>query len=567
MNVIKRLVRFSRQHYPIFFVALFASILASLTDVTFLYLIKQCADRHHMSEAFTPMIIISSLLLLVILRSTFNYQAEVGLFKFGRNVIVDLRKALYEKLLALKVEAVARQSSGDLTAKLIYQTEQLGTGLLNISKALLQEGLIIITFVVALLCMNFVLTAIVIATLCLIAYGIQLAAKYMRPHQFAVQNKLSELAHFTDQSKHSIKTVAMTDVHDSMNALFANIVHNHANHQLKINRASALSSGVTHFIISMPLAGIIWLVMVFPSWVTAGDFAALIFGFSRIYAPLKRVSRINVELQSAIAAGDSLFNWFDLPSENRAGKTFSIDAAPGIALNGVNVVRDERTILSNCTLQIPARAIYAFAGETASGKTTLLQVIAGLIQADSGKLLVNDKDIQGYAISSWRKQIGFVDQSLPLFNLSIAENIAFFHEVDIERVKWACHIAAIDRDIEQLPKQYMHMVEYGGSNLSGGQRQRIVLARALYHAKHLLIIDEATSALDNETEQLIYQRIKQYTQLTILLSSHRLAGLKLADQVILIDRGEIIDQGTFDQLYTRNQRFIQLLGEKDEAAH
>lgn len=567
MSVIKRLVRFSRQHYPVFFVALTASILASLTDVTFLYLIKQCTDRHHMSEAFTPVVIICSLLLLVILRSTFNYQAEVGLFKFGRNVIIDLRKALYEKLLALRVEAVARHSSGDLTAKLIYQTEQLGTGLLNISKSLLQEGLVIVTFVVALLCMNFMLTVIVIATLCLIAYGIQLAAKYMRPHQFAVQNKLSELAHFMDQSKHSIKTVAMTDVHQSMNGLFANIVHNHANHQLKINRASALSSGITHFIISMPLAGIIWLVMVFPTWVSAGDFAALIFGFSRIYAPLKRVSRINVELQSAIAAGDSLFTWFDLPNENRDGKSCNLDTVPSIALNDISVLRDDRAILSNCTLNIPKGSIYAFAGETASGKTTLLQVIAGLIEPDSGQMLVNGQNMNVFSITSWRKHIGFVDQSLPLFNLSIAENIAFFHEIDMDRVKWACHIAAIDRDIEQLANKYTHMVDYGGSNLSGGQRQRIVLARALYHAKHILIIDEATSALDNETEQLIYQRIKEHTQLTILLSSHRLAGLKFADRVVLIDRGKIIDQGAFDDLYSRNLRFIQLLGEKDEATH
>lgn len=564
MKIIRRLVSFSRKHYRIFFIAVLASLLASLLDVTFLYLIKQCTDRHHMSQEFTPLVIVLSLLCLVVFRSVFNYMAEIGLFKFGRNVIMDLRNVLYQQLLSIRVSDVEQRSSGDLTTKLIYQSDQLGNGLLNISKSVLQEGLVIIVFIIALLCMNFTLTIIVLITLGVIAYGVKIAAEYMRSHQFAVQDRLTELAHFMDQTKHAIKTVCMQNVQKEMSTCFSGIVNKHAEHQLKINRASALSSGVIHFVISLPLTAIIWLVFVFPDWASPGDFAALIFGFSRIYAPMKRVSRLNVDLQSAIAAGESLFAWFDLKPERRDGHNMEVNSPPSIKIEGVSVVMNEKHILSNCSLDIAPGSVVAFAGETASGKTTLLQLVAGLVTPSSGEFLLNDMSIDQINLTTWRQQIGFVDQSLPLFNMTIAENVAFFDEVDLNRVKWACHLAAIDHEIETFKHGYDQVIEYGGSNLSGGQRQRIVLARALYYAKHILIIDEATSALDNETEQLIYSRIRQLSQLTILLSSHRVAGLQFADRVIVLDHGEIVQDGQYDALVEQSGRLRQLIGKQNE---
>ena len=564
MNVIKRLILFSKKHYKLFFIAVLASTLASLLDVSFLYLIKQCTDRHHISSEFTPAVIIAGILLLVVCRSLFNYVAEVWIFKFGRNVIMDIRNLLYDKLLSVKISDVEKKSTGDLTTKLLYQSDQLGNGLLNFLKSVLQEGFVVIGCILALLFMNFMMTLMVLLTFVVVAIAIQKAADYMRAHQFAVQDRLTELAHFMDQTKYAIKTVCMQNVQKEMNHRFKHIVENHTAHQLKINKASALSAGVIHFIITLPLAMLIWLVLVFPNWVSAGDFAALVFGFSRIYAPMKRISRMNVELQATIAAGDSLFTWFDVKPERRNGKKLTNQSSPSIVMDDVSVVRSGKAILKECNVTIDSGGITAFAGETASGKTTLLQVIAGLIEPDHGDFRLDDVSIKDIYLPSWRNQIGFVDQSLPLFNLSIAENIAFFGKLDMKRVEWACYIAALDKDVALLEAGYNHIVEYGGINLSGGQRQRVVLARAIYHAKQFIIIDEATSALDNETEQTIYERLKSLKDITILLSSHREAGLRLADKVIVLDHGKIVESGSYHSLLAHGGRLSQLIGSYDE---
>ncbi|MDG2348305.1 MAG: ABC transporter transmembrane domain-containing protein, partial [Gammaproteobacteria bacterium] len=162
MNVIKRLILFSKKHYKLFFIAVVASTLASLLDVSFLYLIKQCTDRHHISSEFTPAVIISGILLLVVCRSLFNYVAEVWIFKFGRNVIMDIRNLLYDKLLSVKISDVEKKSTGDLTTKLLYQSDQLGNGLLNFLKSVLQEGFVVIGCIIALLFMNFMMTLMVL---------------------------------------------------------------------------------------------------------------------------------------------------------------------------------------------------------------------------------------------------------------------------------------------------------------------------------------------------------------------------------------------------------------------
>lgn len=564
MKVLKRLFAFSKKHYTIFFVAVVVSVLASLLDVVFLYLIKQCTDNYHLSPEFTPFVIILILLSLAILRSVFNYVAEVKIFDFGRKIVIDVRNLLYNKLLCLKICEVQKHHLGDLTTKLLFQSEGLGTGVVTLSKTILQEGLITFSILVALLYMNLYLTLLVLITFGLIFYLMHFVGKYMLTHGYAVQNKLSELTHFMDQTKYAIKTIFMLDKHEQMYANFQSIVKKHNIHQVKINRASALSSGVIHFLITLPLAFLIWLFMVFPSWASAGDFAALIFGFSRIYAPMKRLSTLNSTLQTTIAASDSVFTWFDLENERRDGDTLTLTSPPEIKLSDTGYTVDNKEILSNCDLIIKPKSIIAFAGETGSGKTSLLQLIAGLIEPSNGSLLINNQSVKDVYLPSWRKQIGFVDQSLPLFNTSVAENVAFFDEVNLDRVKWACHIAAVDEDIINMQDQYDSIIEYGGSNLSGGQRQRIVLARAIYHAKHLLIIDEATSAVDNETEQLIYERLKTLDNLTILLSSHREAGLRFAECIVVVDQGKIIECGSFSELLEKDGRFKQLIGLEHE---
>ena len=212
-----------------------------------------------------------------------------------------------------------------------------------------------------------------------------------------------------------------------------------------------------------------------------------------------------------------------------------------------------KLILNNINLKINAKSIVGFIGATGSGKTTLVDIILGLLEAQNGSLIVDGDVISKKNLRSWQKLIGYVPQQIYLADSSIASNIAFGQEnenIKLELVKRASKIANLHRFvIEELPNQYQTKIGENGVRLSGGQRQRIGIARALYHNPKLLVFDEATSALDNQTEQAVMEAVNNLNKdITIILIAHRLNTLKKCDVIYKVEKGKIIDSGNFESL-------------------
>ena len=212
-----------------------------------------------------------------------------------------------------------------------------------------------------------------------------------------------------------------------------------------------------------------------------------------------------------------------------------------------------KLILNNINLKINAKSIVGFIGATGSGKTTIVDIILGLLEAQNGSLIVDGDVISKKNLRSWQKLIGYVPQQIYLADSSIASNIAFGQEnenIKLELVKRASKIANLHRFvIEELPNQYQTKIGENGVRLSGGQRQRIGIARALYHNPKLLVFDEATSALDNQTEQAVMEAVNNLNKdITIILIAHRLNTLKKCDVIYKVEKGKIIDSGNFESL-------------------
>ena len=212
-----------------------------------------------------------------------------------------------------------------------------------------------------------------------------------------------------------------------------------------------------------------------------------------------------------------------------------------------------KLILNNINLKINAKSIVGFIGATGSGKTTIVDIILGLLEAQNGSLIVDGDVISKKNLRSWQKLIGYVPQQIYLADSSIASNIAFGQEnenIKLELVKRASKIANLHRFvIEELPNQYQTKIGENGVRLSGGQRQRIGIARALYHNPKLLVFDEATSALDNQTEQAVMEAVNNLNKdITIILIAHRLNTLKECDVIYKVEKGKIIDSGNFESL-------------------
>ena len=233
-----------------------------------------------------------------------------------------------------------------------------------------------------------------------------------------------------------------------------------------------------------------------------------------------------------------------------------------ISLNSIdyNYPNSSRIALKNINLEIPVNKTVAIVGATGSGKTTLVDIILGLLEAQKGTLEVDGEVINKQNSKGWLKSIGYVPQSIYLSDDTIANNIAFginnenINQVDVEKASKIANLHEFV--INELPEKYQTSIGERGVRLSGGQRQRIGIARALYHNPNILILDEATSALDNQTEQAVMDAVNNLgKKITIILIAHRLNTVKDCDIIFKLDKGQLIGKGTFKDLIENNKNY------------
>ena len=282
----------------------------------------------------------------------------------------------------------------------------------------------------------------------------------------------------------------------------------------------------------------------------------LIPAFQQIYAAFTQLSFVGPSL-------DKLYNDIkNLKSSNKKQDHGILSFNKTIAVKNIyyDYPDSSLTALKNITLTIPKNSVIGIIGQTGSGKTTLIDIILGLLEPQKGTLEIDGREITKQNLRSWQRSIGYVPQYIYLSDETIAANIAMgveIEDIDFELVKRVSKIANLhDFIINELPKQYHTTIGERGVRLSGGQRQRIGIARALYHNPQVLVLDEATSALDNQTEKAVMDAVNNLSKdITIVLIAHRLNTVKNCHIVFKLERGQIIRQGTFDELINRNKLF------------
>lgn len=250
-------------------------------------------------------------------------------------------------------------------------------------------------------------------------------------------------------------------------------------------------------------------------------------------------------------------------SEEAEGKKKISRFRTAIKLNHVGFEYSGNKVLRNINLEIEKNKTVALVGESGSGKTTLINIISGLMPVNKGKISVDDINMQELHLSTYQSRIGYITQEPVIFNDSIFNNISFWAAPtpeNLQRFKWAIAQASIEGFIEELPEKELTMLGNNGINLSGGQKQRISIARELYKEVDILILDEATSALDSETEEAIQQGLADLQgKYTIITVAHRLSTIKNADKIYVLNRGEVIDQGSFNELVIKSSRFQKMV--------
>jgi ABC-type multidrug transport system fused ATPase/permease subunit len=274
-------------------------------------------------------------------------------------------------------------------------------------------------------------------------------------------------------------------------------------------------------------------------------------------------------IRSTKSAFDNLYSDLQnlkITKQKKIKKKINISLSKFILLKNI-VFRypgSKETILKKINLKIPAFAKIGIVGETGSGKTTLVDIILGLLDPNKGKILIDGKSINRNNKKFWQENIGYVSQDIYLSDNTLAENIAFgidLQNINYDLVKQSAKIANIDNFIDnKLPQKYSTVVGERGVRLSGGQRQRIGIARALYQKPRVLILDEATSALDNINEKIIINNINQLKdKITLIVIAHRLSTIKNYDLILVLHEGKLVAKGSFDKLKKTNNIFRNLI--------
>lgn len=559
-----KLLKSAAPYWLSFVLGIFGTLLATGTDAAMTWAIKPILNNWDVSEKlwwfkWLPLVIIA----VLFLRGCSYFFSTYYLTRVGRNVVRDFRQSIFSHLLHLPVNYYDKETSGKLLSVLVYNTEQVANASTEALITLLQEGLLLIFLIGVMLNVSWQLTLMFIVTSPLVALIISYTSKRLRRLSTNVQGSMGDLTHIAQEGIENYKVIRLFGGEKYEKDKFDKIAHHNRQREMKVVATSSLGTSLTQIISSIPIAIIVFVATLPTLQVGMGAFAAIVVTILRVLTPLRRLTKINTQIQKGVAGAYSIFSLLDEQKEIDKGVVETERVSGKIEYKEVNFSypTSKKITLHNINFKADPGQKIALVGSSGSGKSTLVNLLPRFYDIFEGSIFIDDVSVQDYKLSSLREQFAVVSQHLTLFNDTIAKNIAYgsLQDVTEEKIKKAAKAAHILDFIEQLPKGFETLVGENGLLLSGGQRQRIAIARAILKDAPILILDEATSALDTESERYIQDALEILTEKrTTLVIAHRLSTVEGADKIIVLDQGKIIETGTHNELLTLNGQYAKL---------
>jgi len=505
------------------------------------------------------------IIIMALSRGLGSYLGGYYISYVGRNLVNDLRKDLFAHMQLLPGNFFIAQGSSSLISMITYNVEQVTAAATDAVRTLMREGLTITALLSYLIWKNWKLTLIFLLVIPLIGMVVSLASSLLRKYSHRIQNSVGDVTQVASETIRAISEVKTYGAQSYEEKRFSNASKNNLLQSLKLARVTEISSPLIQFITFCSLAILFW-VGLSPKLkgdMNTGDFLAYITAAAMIARPLRQLTAINTNIQKGIAAAKSIFDVIDEPAETDTGTKKLSRASGKIELKNLcfRYPGSTSNVLNGLNLNIAPGKTIALVGRSGAGKTTLANLIARHGTISSGQLLIDDAPIETYGLKDLRKQLAVVNQQVVLFDDTIANNIAYgeLQGSSINDITNAAKSAHAWNFISTLPHGLETQIGENGTTLSGGQRQRIALARAFLKDAPILILDEATSALDNESERHIQEALKEIMQnRTTIVIAHRLSTIEMADSIVVMDNGQIIEVGTHRELIAKDGAYTQL---------
>ena len=563
LKVYLRLLSYLKQFWGLALLVILGFAINAATEVSVAklleYIIEAIQTRDQGFTTIFPFLVV----LLIFFRGVGLFLGGYFTAVISRNLVFNIRQEVFAKLMRLPSQYFLDNTSGHITAKIMYNVEQLTAASSDSLKVIVQQGLITIALIGYLLYTNWRLTLIILIFAPIIGLLIRKAAQRMRKLSKQVQNTMGDVNHVVQESVNANMVVKAFGGQTYEQERFSKHSLENLRRGLKMVVVKELNSPIVQLIMSIALSIVMFLALR-PEILrdtTAGEFVAYITVAGMLSKPIKALTEVNEKIQRGMAAAYSVFELLDMPEEKNAG-TFKDTLKGNIQLKNVNLTySDGYQALTDLNLDVKAGQTVALVGRSGAGKTSLVNLLMRYQEASSGQILFDGKDIKDFELNALRTQISMVNQQVVLFNRTVRENIAYGQLEDAaeEDIIAAAKAAYAHDFIMALPNGYDTELGAQGLNLSGGQRQRIAIARAILKNAPILILDEATSALDNESEYFIQRAFDAAMQdRTTIVIAHRLSTIENADSIVVMDQGRILEQGTHQELINRKGAYYQL---------
>lgn len=507
------------------------------------------------------------IIITMVLGNLFRYLGARTMENLRLHTLLNLRKSVFNNVMDMHLGYFNNQRKGDIISKIASDVQVVQFSVTATLQVVFKEPFQMIVFLVLLFKISVSLTLGSLLVVPVSAFIISKIVKKLKAQAVAAQQTYGNMISYLDESLQGIRIIKAFNATDFIkkrfndeNTKYSKILRSMAKRQ---QSASPVSETLAITMISCIVLYGGYLILNKKSDLDGGHFIAYIAIFSQLMRPAKAISDSFSNIHSGIAAGERVLALIDeKPAIKDAPNAKNLSGFnESIEFKNVSFAYGDRQILNNVNLSIPKGKTVALVGPSGGGKSTLMDLVPHFIEPQSGEILIDGQNINGFTAQSLRALLGVVNQESILFNDSIFNNIAFGKtNVTLEQVKDAARIANAHNFIIETEKGYETNIGDRGTKLSGGQRQRICIARAVLNNPPILLLDEATSALDTESEKLVQEALNNLMKnRTSLIIAHRLSTIQNADTIIVLESGTVVEQGNHLELIENNGLYRRLI--------